>query len=130
MRERIIGLSVTLNDVKHPSESAILSSLGRGDWSPLRDGHPPQRWEDPAVYISLGQCESCGGPFIVEADTRGSDPKTNTIYFGTAFRKEVDEESGLNLLHAAYQNLLLLGGRVSTTPEKHSLPLGRAARSQ
>ena len=112
LHERIIGLSVTLDDVKNPSESAVLRLLGRGDWSPLRDAQRPQQWGDPSVFIGLGRCETCRGPFIVTSDIRAQDTRTNTIYFGCPFRGEVDEDSASDLLDAARRNGLFLRGKI------------------
>jgi hypothetical protein len=109
MRERMIGIPATRDTLMNPTESEVIRSLARGDWSPLHDTQPLQ-WKEslpPAVLIGLGRCEACQGPFIVFGEIRGKDAATNTIYAGTAFISEVDQDSAEALLATAHQRGLM-----------------------
>lgn len=105
--ERMLGIPVTDNVFYERAESEIAKSLLAKDWNVLDTAERLQDWIlQPAVFIGLGRCESCDGPFSVLGEIHGK-ASSGTIYIGGLFTMEIETKSGLELLEKAIDRGLM-----------------------
>ncbi len=108
IKERIIGMRVEMETIRNPPASDIVKALLKGDCSPLSSATPLRDWwKDLAVFIGMGRCDTCSGPFILFGEIHGVDAATNTLHLGTVFITEVDEKAANGLMDAARQRGLV-----------------------
>lgn len=109
--ERMLGIPVTEKVISEFYESDIVKSLIAGNWSVLKTSGrlTTLRIIQPAIFIALGRCETCDGPFRVVGEVHGRD-NNGTIYVGSFFAMEIDKKSALELLEAAIDRNLISNG--------------------
>lgn len=106
VHDRMLGLPVPEHMLSEGSESDIAKRLIDGDWSVLSRADPVHDWAlQPAIFIGLGRCGSCDGPFSVLGEVHGQAGKT--LYLGGIFLIEKQKESGLQLLETAIDQDLI-----------------------
>lgn len=95
--DRMLGISVTENVLSELHESDIVKSLLERDWSVLNTVERPPNWSitQPIMFISLGRCEICDGPFGILGEIRGQT--VGTLIAGGIFSMEIDKKSALEL---------------------------------
>ena len=103
----VMGIAISDASLKAPAESAVVQRLRDKDWSMLNGAHPPTHWSppNPKLFIELGRCDGCGGPFCAFGKVQGvaSDNK-NTLLIGDVFLGELDTREAAALLETALNN--------------------------
>lgn len=114
IKERMIGLPVTVDVLRDPLNAEVVKNVVGTDYSPLEVAEPYQgamEWNfRPALFISLGRCENCNGPFIMFVEAHGADEARNVAHMETILHREVDRESGNRLVEIARKNGLMTYG--------------------
>jgi hypothetical protein len=103
----MIGLGVDGKVLPDHENSSVVNALKSKDWSILDQADRILDWAlQPAIFISLGRCDTCDGPLVMQAEIhgKGSDGK---IYLGELFSIEIPKSSGLALLKIALDKGLL-----------------------
>jgi tetratricopeptide (TPR) repeat protein len=112
VHERMIALGVDDAVLIDPERSDVVKRLRDQDWSVLHQADCVRDWSfQPAIFIALGRCESCDGPFAMSAEVHGK-ASNGQIYVRSAFTSELPPASGLQLLELAVRKGLLSSDRM------------------
>jgi len=127
INDRMIGVPVTEDVFYKLRDADIVKSLSTKDWSVLKTADPVKDWSfQPSLFIALGRCESCDGPFVMCVEVHGKD-STGKIYVGGILAPmEIDKESGLKLIEIAAERKLLS----SNAMYKKAIEIGEALGSK
>jgi hypothetical protein len=130
MRERLIGVPVSLEVLRNPLDAEIVATLAAGDCSPLEAAEPyasVEAWiSQPALFLNLGCCDGCNGPFIMTAETHGQDSARNEVHLGEfVFHREIERRSGERFIEIAQRRGLITFGHEVRTVEAQE-PAGEA----
>jgi hypothetical protein len=115
IKERMIGLPVTVDVLRDPLNAEVLKSVVNTDYSPLEVAEPYRSAEEwisqPTLFFSLGRCENCDGPFIMLVEAHGLDEVRNELHFESILHREVERESANKLIEIARKKGLMTYGQ-------------------
>lgn len=100
MHSPMLGIPLEESEFPDFEQSALVRSMLDKDWSVLNRLEPLYDWaRQPSIYVSIGRCETCDGPFVVLGDVHGF--AHGTMHLGHIFLLEVERDSGKELLETA-----------------------------
>jgi hypothetical protein len=96
-----------------PFNADVVKDLASEDFSVLEGAEPwGGLWKTqnrPTLFITLGKCVRCDGPFLMFVEMHGTDEVRNTAYLGDLIlHREIEKESGERLLDIAQKRGLLM----------------------
>jgi hypothetical protein len=100
----MIGIPVPSNVLIQPNESDAMRRLLDNDWSVLKSGGPIYHWSlQPLIFLGLGRCERCDGPFSLFGEIHGK-ATNRAFYLGGIFLTEIQPTEALKLLETAIEH--------------------------
>ncbi len=123
VRHPMLGIPLDEGLFPEYEQSAIVRSLVEKDWSVLNGAEPLYDWvKQPSIYVAVGRCDSCDGPFVVFGNIHGF--ARGTAYLGQIFAMEVERVSGRKLLETAIARDLLANDKMYAAAVDHCQSLG------
>ena len=113
VHERMVGMGVDDQVLIDHQHSTLVKRLYDQDWSVLGNVVCVHDWSfQPAIFVTLGRCETCDGPFALSAEIHGK-ASDGRIYVGSIFSSELAKSSGLAFLEATFRYGLLSSDRMA-----------------